>query len=148
LREANLYDTILHRADLRNADLSGTNLHGADLYGADLRGAKGPLIEYRTGKILNQNIIGYKKCKDDVIVTLEIPEGAIVFSINGDKCRTNKAKVIDIDGSDIAVSAYNKGMSYHIGDEFVVNDFNCEYNVECGEGIHFFMTREEAKDFD
>ena len=110
------------------------------------------MIEYRKGKILTEDIIGYKVCRDfynieqpakRVIVTLKIPRGAIVFSINGCKCRTNRAKVIAIDGADRAYSTY-KYMSYYVGDEFNVYNFNCEYNTECGAGIHFFMTLEEA----
>ena len=41
---------------------------------------------------------------------------------------------------------YNN-MSYYVGDEMTVYDFNCEYNEECGEGIHFFKTREEAEEY-
>ena len=129
------------RADLRYADLSGANLSGADL-----SGAKGALIEFRKGKMLTEDIIGYKKCRDDVIVKLLIPRGAIVFSINGNKCRTNKAKVLEIEGADRAMSQH-KYMSYYVGDEFTVYDFNCEYNVECASGIHFFMTREKAMNY-
>ena len=151
LRGANLYEANLSGADLRGADLRGANLRGANLYeanlsGADLYGAKGNLIEYRRGKVLTDKVIGYKKCEKDVIVTLEIPRGAIVFSINGNKCRTNKAKVIAIDGADRAISTY-KYMSYYVGDEFTVYTFNCEYNEECAQGIHFFMTREEAENY-
>jgi uncharacterized protein YjbI with pentapeptide repeats len=164
LSEAILYDadlryTNLHGADLNYADLSNTNLQDANLGCADLREAslsnanlcsanisntKGSLIEYRKGKMLTEAIIGYKQCKNGIIVTLEIPRGAIVFSINGGRCRTNKAKVIAIDGSDRAFSQY-KYMSYYINDEFTIYDFNCEYNQECAEGIHFFMTRKEAE---
>jgi len=156
LKYANLSGASLIDADLTAADLCGADLRGVDLSGVDLMEANlcscnledsiGPLIEYRKGKILTEDIIGYKKCKDNVIVTLKIPRGATVFSINGCKCRTNKAKVIDIDGScrDIAISDY-KYMSYYIGDEITVYNFNCQYNIECAEGIHFFMTREEAE---
>jgi len=143
LSEADLHNVILTRADLSYVDLSRADLSGADLYGANLDKAKGSLIEFRKGKILTEDIIGYKKCKDDVIVTLKIPRGAIVFSINGTKCRTNKAKVIAIDGADRAISNY-KYMSYYVGDEFNIYDFNCDYRDECAEGIHFFMSREEA----
>ena len=166
LRGADLYEANLHRANLRGADLSRAYLYGsnlsranlsranlyeanlyeANLRGADLRGAKGNLIEYRKGKVLTDKIIGYKKCEKDVIVTLEIPRGAIVFSISGSKCRTNKAKVIAIDGTDRAISTY-KYMSYYVGDEFTVYNFNCEYSEECAQGIHFFMTREEAENY-
>jgi len=176
LRYANLNFSSLKNADLRHADLTaadlesaylrGVHLDGADLEGAEfnysnlthayLDGAKGNLIEYRKGKILTEDIIGYKVCGRDfynieqqplsakrVLVTLKIPRGAIVFSINGNKCRTNRAKVIAIEGADRAYSTY-KYMSYYVGDEFNIYNFNCQYNMGCGEGIHFFMTREEA----
>ena len=151
LSGADLRYANLRYADLRYADLSGANLSGADLRyanlsGANLSGAKGALIEFRKGKMLTEDIIGYKKCRDDVIVKLLIPRGAIVFSINGNKCRTNKAKVLEIEGADRAMSQH-KYMSYYVGDEFTVYDFNCEYNVECASGIHFFMTREKAMNY-
>ena len=148
LGDANLVGADLVGADLRYSYLVGANLRDAKLREAnlsdiDLRGAKGNLLEFRKGKILTDKMLGFKKCRDNVIVTLEIPRGAIVFSINGTKCRTNRAKVIAIDGADRAISRH-KYMSYYVGDEFNVYDFNCEYNVECGEGIHFFTTKEEA----
>ena len=146
LSGADLYGANLSGADLRGADLCGANLRRANLREANLREAKGNLIEYRRGKVLPDKIIGYKKCEKDIIVTLEIPRGAIVFSINGNKCRTNKAKVIAIDGTGRAISTY-KYMSYYVGDEFTVYNFNCEYNEECAQGIHFFMTREEAENY-
>lgn len=146
LSGANLIDANLNNIDLSCADLIGANLTGANLINANLTDTKGPLIEYRKGKILTEDIIGYKKCKDDVIVTFKIPRGAIVFSINGRKCRTNKVKVIDISGSCRAISVY-KYMSYYVGDEITVYDFNCQYNIECAEGIHFYMTREDAENY-
>ena len=163
LKNADLRFANLKGADLRNSYLKGVHLDGANLKGVEfnysnlantfLDGAQGDLIEYRKGKILTEDIIGYKVCNRDayaigsasdrVIVTLKIPRGAIVFSINGSKCRTNRAKVIAIDGADRAYSTY-KYMSYYVGDEFNIYNFNCEYNTECGQGIHFFMTRAEA----
>ena len=105
-------------------------------------------MDFRIGKILTESIIGYKKCKDDVIVKLEIPAGAIVFSINGCKCRTNKAKVLaikDKDGNDVyrAFSIFQY-MSYYVGDIFDMANFDLRYNVACSTGIHFFMTKEDA----
>ena len=141
LRNANLY-----RASLHNANLYKNNLNSANLGEADLRHAVGKLIEYRKGRILTQDLLGYKKCENGIIVTLKIPRGAIVFSLNGYKCRTNKAKVISIDGADRAFSSFNH-MSYYVGDEITIYNFNCEYNIECAEGIHFFMTREEAEHY-
>jgi hypothetical protein len=143
---ANLSYANLSYADLSYADLNYTDLSYAILCDANLYGARGKLIEYRKGKILRESIIGYKKCRDDVIVTLEIPRGAIVFSINGNMCRTNKAKVINIDGADRAYSIYNN-MSYYVGDEFTIYNFNCIYNTGGATGIHFFMTRTEAENY-
>ena len=150
LKGANLWAAILcnsnlFNANLQDADLTDSDLRCANLLYANVSAANGNLTEYRRGKILTENLIGYKKCKDEVIVTLEIPRGAIVFSINGNKCRTNKAKVISIDGADRAYSTYQY-MSYYVGDEITVYDFNCEYNIECAQGIHFYMTRYEAED--
>lgn len=146
LEYASLDYAKLEKTYLKYANLKWADLEGANLAGANLRGVEGYLIEYRMGKILTEDIIGYKKCEHEIIVTLLIPRGAIVFSINGNKCRTNRAKVIAIDGADRAYSKYNC-MSYYVGDEFNIYNFNCQYNINCSEGIHFFMTREEAEKY-
>lgn len=146
LRHANLTNANLLGANLTGANLDDVILTDANLSGTKLYGAKGSLIEYRKGKILTEDIIGYKKCREDIIVTLCIPRGAIVFSINGYKCRTNKAKVVAIDGATRAISRYTY-MSYYVGDEFTVYNFDCEYNIECSTGIHFFMDRDDAENY-
>ena len=171
LQRANLYKANLRMTHLHNTDFLKANLYGANFWSAvmtdftilagtninnatfencnlvkNTKNANGKLATYRLGKILTEDIIGYKKCRDDIIVTLKIPRGAIVFSINGTKCRTNKAKVIAIDGAKKAVSMHQY-MSYYVGDEFTIYNFDCRYNTECGEGIHFFMTREEAEQY-
>lgn len=147
LRGADLRDVSLICADLQDVDLSGASLSGANLNGVYINNTKGNLLEYRRGKILRESIIGYKKCKDNIIVKLEIPKGAIVFSINGNKCRTNKVIVKEIYGANRTYSIYGM-MSYYVGDEITVNNFNCQYNVECDTGIHFFMTRKEAEEYE
>ena len=123
----------------------------SNLYGTMLDGLRN---EYVRGKILTENIIGYKISAEKYIIVLEIPAGAIVFSVNGDKCRTNKAKVIDIynplmieDKAARAHSMFDKRFSYYIGDEFNIKDFDLQYNKECSSGIHFFMTREKLFEF-
>ena len=56
----------LRGADLSGADLSRADLSGADLSGADLRGADlSEDEEIRKGKILEKEIVGYKKCKNN-----------------------------------------------------------------------------------
>jgi len=146
LTKADLCGANLTNANLSNAVLNCTFLNWTNLTGVLLDDTNGRLMEYRRGKILTEDIIGYKKCMNDIIVTLLIPRGAIVFSVNGCKCRTNKAKVIAIDGADRAYSTY-KYMTYYVGDEFNIYDFDLQYNEECAPGIHFFTTRKEAEDY-
>ena len=144
LRGAHLSGADLSGANLRYADLSGVNLIGANLRDAGLD--KEQLI--RRGLCLKEPLIGYKKCKDNLIVTLEIPKGAIVFSINNTKCRTNIAKVVEIsNGSEIAYSQHDETFAYKVGETVYPDDFNCEYNEECAEGIHFFRTKKEAEEY-
>jgi len=156
LDNANFTEASLHNSILIDTSLNDTCFLRANLAHTVMNNADGKQIEYIKGKILTEPLIGYKKCtnyyykKDptdvmrDITVTLEIPRGAIVFSVNGGKCRTNRAKVIDIEGANRAFS-FHKYMTYYVGDEFTIYNFNCEYNMECGEGIHFFLTREEAE---
>ena len=147
LSNANLSGANLRCAYLRCTDLNGANLSGVNLSNVDLSNVKLDKEEQiRKGIKLSNPIIGWKKCKGGVIVKLEIPRGAIVFSINNDKCRTDKAMVKEIFGSDRAFSMH-KYFSYYVGDKIEVYNFNCEYNTECAEGIHFFRTRNEAENY-
>lgn len=146
LSGANLCGANLSGADLSYADLSGANLCGADLSYADLD--KNELI--RKGKIIDKEIIVYKKCQGK-IVELELQKGSIVFSINNYKCRTNKAKVISIDGNKSKgtsiESNHDSTFVYKVGKIVEVKDFDLMYNVECSTGIHFFFNREDAEKY-
>ena len=153
LREAFLYKANLSGADLRGADLMEANLmeanlSGADLSGADLSGAKldWPLVCQEKG-----SFIGYKKCRNNLIVKLEIPEDAYRCSATSKKCRCSKAKVLSItnlDGSEsksgVAVSKYDSSFVYRIGETVEVTDFDQNRWNECSTGIHFFINREDA----
>ena len=143
LRDANLYWADLREADLREADLRKANLSGANLYCADLSDAD----RFRLGKVLNEPLVGYKKTKEGVVITAEIPAGAIVFCINGSKCRTNKAKITDMAGHDVLHSQYDNNLEYRLGQEIEIKDFNLMYNVECASGFHFFWTRKETEEY-
>ena len=158
LTDADLTGANLFGADLSGANLSGANLSGANLSGADLRRVELTYADLtdtildekeqcRKGIVLTEPMVGYKKARGGKIITLELPIGAKVFSINGNKRRTNKAKVIDMQGKTKLSSKYDTSFKYHIGDEIEIADFDERYNVECGEGIHFFLTRDEAENF-
>ena len=163
LTHANLADADLTGADLRRANLSGTYLYGAYLCRADLRRANlsGANLryasltdtildekeQYRKGIVLTEPMTGYKKACGGKIITLEIPVVSKVFSINNNKRRTNKANVIDMQGETELSSIHDASFKYHVGDEIEIKDFDERYNVECGSGIHFFLTRDEAEKF-
>jgi len=148
--DANLYWSNFAGAEFRGISVdSYTNLEGVNLFNVSFVHIS-PHSYYPTGRIISEDIYGYKKCEDkeghSIIVKLKIPRGAIVFSINGRKCRTNQAEVISIEGADRAYSQFNH-ISYYVGDKFFIYNFDCQYNVECGEGIHFFMTKKEAEQY-
>ena len=155
---ASLTDANLSGADLTNANLRYANLRYANLTDAYLTGANLELSvltdtildekeQCRKGITLTEQITGYKKSGEGKIITLEIPIGAKVFSINNDKRRTNKAKVIDMQGNPELSSMGDNDFKYHVGDEIEIKDFDERYNVECGCGIHFFSTREEVENY-
>ena len=143
LRGANLIEANLSYANLSNANLYGANLSCANLSGANLSDAD----RFRLGKVLDEPLVGYKKTKEGVVITAEIPAGAIVFCINGSKCRTNKAKITDMAGHDVLHSQYDNNFEYRLGQEIEIKDFNLMYNVECASGFHFFRTRKEAEEY-
>ena len=154
LINANLINANLSGADLINADLSGANLSGADLSGAnlsgaDLRKAKNvpyiPMICPEEG-----SFIGYKKASGKII-KLCIPEDAKRSSATTRKCRCNKAVVLaiyELDGSISkatgVASSRDINFIYKINKEVVVDDFDEDRWNECSTGIHFFMQRHEA----
>ena len=148
LRWVNLSEANLYKADLSGADLGGAKLSGADLYAADLGGAK---LDWSLACQEKGSFIGYKKCRNNLIVKLEIPEDAYRCSATSKKCRCSKAKVLSItnlDGSElksgVAVSKYDSSFVYRIGETVEVTDFDQNRWNECSTGIHFFMNREDA----
>ena len=163
LRGANLSGANLSGADLRIANLSGANLSGANLSGADLRGAdlRGTEIELT---LLNKfypiccpeagSFVGWKKVRGDLIVKLEVTENAKRSSAFGRKCRCNEAKVLDIqnlDGTSADVtevySKHDANFAYRVGETVRVDNFDEDRRNECAQGIHFFITRQEAVDY-
>lgn len=94
--------------------------------------------------------IGWKSC-GGYIVKLRIPEDARRSSGCGRKCRASWAYVLDIqhrDGSPADIkkvqSNYDPGMIYEVGRTVVADEFDGDRMIECSNGIHFFMTRDEA----
>lgn len=131
--------------------------------------------------VTKEKIIGYKKaftCKKNrqsgstyVIITLEIPKGALVYLTHNDgffgdgKCRASCAKVKKIQSSyynnrylserknyKFAISGYSPPLKYEQGKLVYSRNINgdkhfCSSNVQCAEGIHFFLKKNYAESY-
>jgi len=173
LSRANLSGADLSRAYLSGADLSGANLSGANLSGAylsraylsgaylsdaDLSGAYLSdanlsraylsradlkiLLSVRT--ILPEgDLIGWKKLQSGVICKLQIPAKALrVGGLIGRKCRAEFAVVLEGEGSGL-----QNGHVYKVGETVKPDKYDPNPFVECSNGIHFFITKQEAMDY-
>ena len=159
----NMYGVDLRRADLRDANLSGADLRKADLREANLRNA------YLSGTDLSEDtkidcpiacpetgsFIGYKKAICKKIVKLQICEDAKRSSATTKKCRCSKALVLsieNIDGSDSGLqeieSDFDSRFVYRVGEIAEVFDFDDNRWDECAPGIHFFMDRQDAVEYE
>ena len=163
LHEANFHGANLYGANLYGANLSGANLYGANLSEANLNGANlsgADLSEVKHIPYIYMvcpeegAFIGWKKAEiseKQMIVKLSIPASAKRLSSTSRKCRCNKAKVLEIYNLDGTVaeerecySSYDKNFIYEVGKTVKVDDFNEDRWKECTQGIHFFMNRQEA----
>ena len=149
LRGADLCGADLCGADLCGANLRGADLRGADLREADLRGAKGTYMACPT----DGSFIGWKKASG-YIVKLQIPEDARRSSAGGEKCRCDKAFVIEIqniDGTNADIetvcSDHDENFVYAVGATVEVSDFDDDRWNECAPGIHFFIDRRAAVEY-
>ena len=146
LSDADLRGASLSGASLRGAYLNDADLRGASLSGADLRGAKITDIAIAKTRILPEgSLIGWKKCKNGVIVKLRIPEEAKRSHAFGRKCRAEFAEVLEVIGSDVGISQYNPHTVYRTGEIVRPDSFDENWTDECSNGIHFFITRIEAE---
>jgi hypothetical protein len=145
LRYANLRGANLRGANLRGANLRGADLRGADLRDANLRGARLPHFQIPQGG----ELIVWKKV-DGRLVKLRVPADAKrTASLVGRKCRAEFAQVLEIEGADvIEVSrSYYRKTVYRIDETVYPDMYDPDPRVECTNGIHFFLTREEAEEW-
>ena len=141
---ANLYEANLRGANLRGADLRGANLYEANLYEA-----KGTYMACPT----DGSFIGWKKASG-YIVKLQIPEDARRSSAGGEKCRCDKAYVVEIQNADgtkadieTIHSNHDANFVYTVGATVEVSDFDGDRWNECAPGIHFFIDRRAAVEY-
>ena len=152
LRGAYLGDANLGGAYLGDANLGGANLGGANLGGANLGDAKNiPYISLACPS--DGAFVGWKKVYG-FLVKLEIPEDAKRCSATTNKCRCDKAKVLEVINirtneqvSEIINESYCHLTHYKVGEMVYPDKFDDNRWNECSNGIHFFINKQDAIDY-
>jgi hypothetical protein len=149
LRGADLHDANLYDANLYGANLYGANLHGANLYDANLRGAErlSELAEAESRILPEGILVGWKKCRNSVIVKLMIPQKAKRSNATGRKCRASEVKVLQVFGASEGVSQQDEKVIYRKGETVTCDKWDDNRWNECSGGIHFFLSRIEAENY-
>lgn len=156
---ADLQNADLGKADLRGADFFYANLQNVELRGADLRdarlqGAKNiPDLPWISIVPECGSFIGWKRVGAHII-KLKILDDAKRSNATGRKCRCSAAEVLEIQNTDGTESGidrvYNNnycGANYVVGEIVTPDSFDDDRWDECSNGIHFFITRQEAVDY-
>jgi hypothetical protein len=147
LSGAYLSGAYLSGANLSGANLSDANLSGAYLSGANLSDAKNAELAIAKTRILAQgDLIGWKKCNDDVIVKLRIPAEAKRSHAFGRKCRAEFVEVLEVFGAEVGITdTHGPKTEYRVGQRVTPDSWDDNWQEECSHGVHFFITREEAQ---
>ena len=151
LSRANLSGADLSRADLSGANLSWANLSRANLSRANLSRADLSRAEnvpdnaiYQNTILPEGNLIGYKKLENGVVCKVSIPKKAKrVGGVAGRKCRAEYVIVLEGEG----LSSHDNKTNYKVGKKIKPDEFDDNPFIECTNGIHFFITRQEAEDY-
>lgn len=145
LRGATLRGATLGGATLDGATLRGATLREADLRGVDLDGAD--LVALQRTSIVPEvgAFEAYKRCRNGVIVHLRIPAEAARSSASGRKCRAQSVDVLTVYGADEGLSVHDGTTVYRVGHRVACHRWESNRWVECGGGIHFYLSRIEAE---
>ena len=153
---ADLSSTNLRGANLRNADLRDSVLSGTDLRNADLNNAKN--IPFIPTYLPEGEFIGWKKLSkglsNGIIVKLKILSDSKRSRACGDKCRCDKALVLEfqnIDGTPSNEKEYTSNVyakcTYKVGEIVYADSWDDDRWNECSHGIHFFIDRQSAVNY-
>jgi len=99
------------------------------------------------------SFIAWKKGNNGYLIKLEIPAKAKRHNyIASRKCRAEFVKVLEIwDGKkkiqEFQNCTHNQKITYKIGELVYPDKYDPDPLVECSNGIHFFLTKQEAKDW-
>jgi len=145
---ADLSGANLSWADLYDANLSRANLSGVNLSWADLSGVKNADLVIAQTRILSEgDLIGWKKCENNVIVKMQIPSDAKRSHAFGRKCRAEYVKVLEVIGAEVGIAQHDGKTKYRKGEIVKPDSFDENWQEECAPGIHFFITRIEAENY-
>ena len=171
LMYANLMYANLRGANLRGANLRGANLRGADLRGADLRGANLSCADLREAILIGAVLIRAKnipyiptnlpegdfvawKKVENKIIKLRVLEDSLRSRATTDKCRCDKALVLeiqDLDGKKLdikeVINTSYAECKYVVGEIVYADKWDEDRWNECSHGIHFFLDRQTAVDY-
>ncbi len=140
------------KANLYGANLGGANLRGANLGGADLRGANlggvkniSELAAAQSNILPEGVIIGWKKCRNNTIVKVLISAKTPRSNATGRKCRAASVRVVEVFDAPEGISQHDPKVIYRKGETVTCHEWNEDRWVECGGGIHFYLSRIEAE---
>ena len=170
--KSNLCFSNMNKANLDNTDFSNANLFGANLSNSNIRDT-----DFNNAKLYNANInninisnaknmpyipmclpegefIGWEKLHNGLIVKLKILEDSKRSRATGDKCRCDKALVLEFqnsDGSKSDLKTYTNNSyaecTYTVGKMVKADSWDENRWNECSHGIHFFIDRQRAVDY-
>ena len=160
LRKARFVGADIRSADFMDADIEGARFDDAILAGCCLYNAR-PVCAMDRERAMNGtvitpegSIIGWKKCwilggnGGTCIAKLRIPEAAKRSNATGRKCRAEYVEVLEVIGAEAGYTDSMKRTEYHPGTVVRADRFDDNRWNECSNGIHFFLTRGEAENYE
>jgi hypothetical protein len=156
LESANLEDIKITNFTIEENKVKGFDFKQSNIYKTHFNTAKNtPFIPFAC--LTEGSFIGWKKvrnrCFINYLIELEIPKDAKRLSATTNKCRCNKAKVLNIilleNESRIEEITNNKYIpcTYKVGEMVYPDSFDNDRWNECSHGIHFFIDKQEAIDY-
>ena len=156
LSGANCYSTLLTNANLSGVDLRNANLNYAKLIGTNLNGAiiNYPLNIPEGEFIAWKKVFDYKHNDKPYIIKLKVLADSKRSRATSDKCRCDKALVLeiqDIEGNKLNLTeivnyAY-AFCTYKVGKIVYSDSWDEDRWDECSHGIHFFLDRQNAVNY-
>ena len=142
LTQANLMGASLTQANLTWANLTGANLTQTNLTQANLTGVRTDYLTVGTHAAPEGDLIGWKKLNNGTIAKLRIPAAARRSCATTRKHRAEWVVVLEGEGDTEAIDRIT-----HYAPGLTVTPDKWDNNRwrECSNGIHFFLTREEAE---